>query len=338
MKRLVLVLVVLLVSGSMLWASGQEESATESEKTADDLRIAFIPQLVGIPYFSAMEEGGMEAAERFGGEFLYVGATEANAAEQVRLMENLMSQGVDAISVSVLDVASINPVISRAKQQGIAVYTSDSDAPDSERELYVAQSRNQDLGFTLIDQLAAQIGESGQIGIVSGESTATNLNTWIEFMEERVASEYPDIEVVDIRYTSGGSSEDAFRQAQELMTRYPDIEGLVAVASTTVPGVARAVEQANKIGDVAVIGYGSPNTVRPYIESGVMAESILWDPKALGYLTHWAGVQLALGNEIQETNNVPGLDDPIRYFPEDGVLLLGPPLVIDADNVDDFDF
>lgn len=338
MKRLLYVAAILLLVGGMVFASGGQEDGAAGEKTVDDLRIAFIPQLIGIPYFTAMEEGGKAAADEFGGEFLYVGATQANAAEQVRLMENLMSQGVDAISVSVLDEASINPVIARAKQQGIAVYTSDSDAPSSERELYVAQARNQDLGYTLIDQLAAQIGESGQIGIVSGESTATNLNTWIGFMEERVDQEYPDIEIVDIRYTSGGSSEDALRQAQELMTRYPEIQGLVAVASTTVPGVARAVEQAGRVGEVAVIGYGSPNTVRPYIESGAMAESILWDPRALGYLTHWAGIQLALGNEIQEVNDVPGLDDPIRYFPEDQVLLLGPPLVIDADNVDDFDF
>ncbi len=338
MKRLLYVAAILLLAGGMVFASGGQEGGAAEEKTVDDLRIAFIPQLIGIPYFTAMEEGGKAAADEFGGEFLYVGATQANAAEQVRLMENLISQGVDAISVSVLDEASINPVIARAKQQGIAVYTSDSDAPNSERELYVAQARNQDLGYTLIDQLAAQIGESGKIGIVSGESTATNLNTWISFMEERVNQEYPDIEIVDIRYTSGGSSEDALRQAQELMTRYPDIEGLVAVASTTVPGVARAVEQAGRVGEVAVIGYGSPNTVRPYIESGAMAESILWDPRALGYLTHWAGIQLALGNEIQEVNDVPGLDDPIRYFPEDQVLLLGPPLVIDADNVDDFDF
>lgn len=339
MKRLtILFLVVLMVSGGMLWASGSQEAEASGETSVEDLRIAFIPQLIGIPYFTAMEEGGNDAAEEFGGTFLYVGATQANAAEQVRLMENLMAQGVDAISVSVLDESSINPVISRAVDQGIAVYTSDSDAPSSERAFYVAQARNEDLGYTIIDRLAMQIGGAGQIGIVSGESTATNLNTWISFMEERVDSEYPDIEIVDIRYTTGGSSEDALRQAQELMTRYPDLEGIIAVASTTVPGVARAVEQAGRIGEVAVIGYGSPNTVRPYIESGVMQESILWDPRALGYLTHWAGVQLALGNEIQEVNDVPGLDDPIRYFPDEEMLLLGPPLVISADNVDDFDF
>jgi rhamnose transport system substrate-binding protein len=110
------------------------------------------------------------------------------------------------------------------------------------------------------------------------------------------------------------------------------------VASTTVPGVAQAIEQAGMTGEIKVIGYGSPNTVRPYIESGVMEASILWDPKALGYLTFWAGVQLVNGEEFEEENEVVGMEDAIRFFEEDGILLLGEPLVITAENIDDFDF
>lgn len=301
-------------------------------------RIAFIPQLIGIPYFTAMEQGGNDAAAAFGVEYMNVGSPTASAAEQVRLMENLIQQKVDAISISVLDSESLNPVMERAEQAGIKVFTSDSDSPSSVRDVYVAQALDQELGATLIDRLAAQIGEEGQIGIVSGESTATNLNTWIDYMKQRAAEAYPNIEIVDVRYTAGGSSEDALRQADDLLTRFPDIKGLVAVASTTVPGVAQAVENAGKSGEVAVIGYGSPNTVRPFIKSGVMKESILWDPRALGYLNVWAGIQLLEGKEFQATNTVPGLEGEIRYFPDTGVLLLGTPLVIDADNVDGFDF
>jgi rhamnose transport system substrate-binding protein len=318
----------------------EAEAPEESEfpQAEQNWRIAFIPQLIGIPYFDAMKAGGERAAEAFGVTYMDVGSPEASAAEQVRLMENLIQQEVDAISISVLDVASLNPVMARAEEAGIVVYTSDSDSPDSVRDVYVAQSMDKDLGYTLIDTLVANIGGEGQIGIVSGESTATNLNTWIDYMKERVESEYADkVEIVDIRYTTGGSSEDALRQAEELMTRFPDIKGLVAVASTTVPGVAQAVENAGKIGEVDVIGYGSPNTVRPYIKSGVMTSSILWDPEALGYLNVWAGIQLLEGKGFQEVNDVPGHGQS-QYFEDIGTLLLGPPLVITIDNVDNYDF
>lgn len=308
------------------------------KQTESQLRIAFVPQLIGIPYFTAMEQGGQRAAKLFkNGKFLYVGSTTASSIEQNRLIENLIAQKVDAISVSVLD-PSINAVLQKAKDMGIKVYTSDSDSPSSVRDIYVAQATDESLGKTLIDRLALQIDSRGQIGIISGESTAVNLNSWITHMQERIKESYPNIEIVDIRYTSGGSTEDALKQTQELITRYPNIKGVVAVASTTVPGVVRAVEQVNKAGKIAVIGYGSPVTVKPYIKSGVMKESILWDPEALGFLTYWAGMQLALGKEFKEKNIIEGLKSPVRYYPQQQMLLLGDPMIIDINNVDDYQF
>lgn len=313
-------------------------SPTPESLSEETLRIAFIPQLIGIPYFTAMEEGGKQAAADLGCEFMYVGATEANAAEQSRLMDSLIKQEVDAISVSVLDSSSINPMLQKAKDAGISVFTSDSDSPSSVRDVYVAQALDKDLGYTLIDTLAKEIGGAGKIGIVSGEATATNLNAWIGYMQDCIAEKYPDIEVVDVRYTVGGSSEDSLKQAQELMIKNSDLKAIVAVASSNIAGACQAVEQAGKIGKVTVIGYGSPATVKPYMDKGIMKNSILWDAKALGYLTCWAGVQLANGVEFQEENQVPGFDAPVAYYKDLGILLLGAPLVITPDNVNDFDF
>lgn len=318
--------------------AAETEAAESGAASGEGLKIAFVPQLIGIPYFTAMEEGGNQAAADLGVEFLYTGATQASAAEQVKIMDSLIKQGVDALSLSVLDSSSTNPYIEKAQEAGICVYTSDSDAPDSTREFYVAQALDEDLGRTLMDHLAAQIDEEGQIGIVSGESTATNLNTWISYMEEQQKEKYPNIEIVDIRYTQGGSSEQALKQAQELMTRYPDLKGLIAVASSTIPGVAQAVQQEGKAGEVKVIGYGSPATVKPFIDSGVMEESILWDAKELGYLTVWAGAMAAQGKEFEEVNEIEGISNPVKWDAENKILLLGEPLVITKDNVDTFDF
>ncbi|MHB8062655.1 MAG: autoinducer 2 ABC transporter substrate-binding protein [Ruminiclostridium sp.] len=313
-------------------------NSSDTKVKTDKLKIAFIPQLIGIPYFTAMEDGGKQAANDLGVDFIYTGATTASAPEQSRIMDSLIRQGVNAISVSVLDSSSINPIIEKAQKAGIKVYTSDSDSPDSTRDIYVAQAFDDGLGYTIIDRLAEQIGKTGEIGIISGESTATNLNTWIKFMKERVEKQYPDMKVVDVRFTQNGSSENALKQAQELMTKYPNLKGLVAVASTTVPGVCQAVQQADKIGKVAVIGYGSPATVKPFIKSGVMKESILWDAQKLGYLTVWAGKMLAEGKQFEEENTIQGFDKPVKYFADKKTLLLGDPLVINAENVDKFSF
>ena len=68
-------------------------------------KVAFVPQIVGIPYFNAMEEGGKDAAQKFGVEFVYTGPTDTNPAEQLRIVNGLIDQGVSAVSLSVLDAS-----------------------------------------------------------------------------------------------------------------------------------------------------------------------------------------------------------------------------------------
>jgi ABC-type sugar transport system substrate-binding protein len=102
-------------------------------------KVAFVPQIVGIPYFNAMEEGGKDAAEKFGVDFIYTGPTDTNPADQLRIVNGLIDQGVNAVSLSVLDASSIDPILNKAKDKGIHIFTSDSDAPKSAREVYVAE-------------------------------------------------------------------------------------------------------------------------------------------------------------------------------------------------------
>ncbi len=300
-------------------------------------KVAFVPQIVGIPYFNAMEAGGKDAAEKFGVEFVYTGPTDTNPAEQLRIVNGLIDQGVSAIAVSVLDASSIDPIIKKAKEEGAKIFTSDSDAPKSEREVYVAQALDRDLGFTIIDELAKRVGEQGTVGIVSGEATATNLNTWIGFMQQRAKEKYPKLKLLPPQF-AGGTAQRAFQLATDLMTAHPDLKGLIAVASTTCPGVGQAIESAGKIGQVIGTGYGSPKTVRSYLKSGAFGFSVLWNPRDLGYLTVWAGKQLVDGKPFAESNMVPGLEQPVKYDSDSKVLLLGPPTVFTKENVDQYQF
>ena len=300
-------------------------------------RVAFVPQLIGIPYFNAMEAGGKKAAEQFGVEFIYTGPVDANPVDQLQIVQNLINQGVEAISISTIDASAIAPVVAQAKAKGLHLFTSDSDAPDSEREVYVAQASDEGLGNTLIDTLVEKIGGSGKIGIVSGEATSSNLNAWIKIIQERVKEKYPDVTLLEPQF-AGGSSDRAAQLAGDLITANPDLKGMIAVASSTCPGVGQAIESSGNAGKIVGTGYCSPNTARSYIKSGAMGFTVLWDPAALGYLTVWAGKQLIDGKPFAEQNEVPGMDKPIAYDKATGILLLGEPTVFDKDNVDKFDF
>jgi len=303
----------------------------------DTVQIAFIPQIAGIPYYVAMEEGADRAAEALGVEYVQEGPTSTNAADQLRIFESFVNQGFDVIAISPLDEETLRPAISRAIEQGIIVLTSDADAPGSDRQFFVAQALDKDLGYTLLDETVARIGDSGKIAIVSDSPTIQSMQNWIAAIQERAETTYPGIEIVSVDHTDG-TAQRAYQFATDAMTRNPDLAAVLGMASTTCPGIAQAVEAAGAIGEVLTAGYCSPNTAREHIKSGAMPFSVLWNPADLGYLTVWVGNHLAGGGEITGDFEIDGLEQTIQFLPENDIILLGPPAVFTEENVDNFDF
>ncbi len=300
------------------------------------LRIAFVPKLVGIPYFNAMEKGGKAATGDLGVEFVYTGPTTADSAAQIQIVDNLITQGVDAISVAPNDPAAIGPILKKAKDRGVKVYTSDTDAPDSVRAVFVDQALAEDIGNTTMDELAKAMGGAGDYAIVSCGPTAQNLNTWIEIEKKRQAARYPRMKLVALKY-AGEDVQEAIKVARDLITAFPTLKGLIGQCSTSGPGVAEAVTQMHKIGQIYATGISVPSLMRKYIKNGAAKSFVLWDPVKLGYLTVWAGRQLVEGKPFQPVNDVPTIGT-VKYLAKDRILLLGPPTVFSSANVDRYDF
>ena len=205
-----------------------------SPARAETIQVAFVPQIQGIPYYVAMENGANAAAKEFDVEYVQQGPTSTNAADQLRILESFVNQGFDVVAVSPVDVATLIPAIERARAQGVHVITSDADAPGSARELFVAQALDRDLGYTVMDQMVERIGEEGKVAIVSDAPTIQSLNNWIAAIQERAAAEYPGIEIVSVNHTDGTAAR-AFQFATDAMTRHPDLKGIIGIASTTCP-------------------------------------------------------------------------------------------------------
>ena len=314
-------------------ALGYFVAATANAET----RIAFIPQIEGIPYYVAMRDGAEKAAGELGVTYVQEGPASTNAADQLRIFDSFVNQGFEVIAISPLDEESLKPAIARAKEKGIIVLTSDADAPSSGRSFFVAQALDRDLGYTLLDETVKRVGDTGKIAIVSDSPTIQSMQNWIAAIKERAASTYPGVEIVSVDHTDGTAAR-AYQFATDAMTRSPDLKAVLGMASTTCPGIAQAVEAADAIGKVLSSGYCSPNTAREYIKSGAMPFSVLWNPADLGYLTVWVGKHLAEGGKVDGPLTVPGIKDPVQYLPESQIILLGAPTVFTPENVDQFDF
>ena len=307
--------------------------AAASTATADakTWRIGFVPKLIGIPYFSAMQQGCEKAGAKFGARIVYQGPTTASVSGQVEIAQSLINKHLDSVGVSANSPTALEAVAARAKSAGVLFYSTDSQVSGDDVALRVSQADDQQLAGTVVDTLASEIGSSGDVALISGGPTATNLNNWIDFMKKRMASAYPNMHVVSIQY-AGEDNARATELTAQLLSAYPHLKGVIGVNSTAVPGAAQAVLRAGLTGKIAVTGITDPNSIRQYVNQGVVQKVVLWNPINLGYLTVWGVIQLLEHKTLAATNDVPGLGS-ISYDAATKTLLLGKPLVIDKSNI-----
>jgi rhamnose transport system substrate-binding protein len=300
-------------------------------------RIAFVPKIAKIPYFEAMNSGGLEAAKQLGAEWTMTAPSSVDPAAQVTILRTLIARKVDVIVVAPNDPAALAPVIAEARAKGIHVLTSDTDAPGTQREVFVNQASAEGIGTAVTDALMAKTGGAGKYAIVSCGPAAANLNTWISVQKAYTAAHYPKAQVVETVY-AGEDEDTATALAKQLMARYPDLTGLVGECTTSAPGVAKAVRDQQKIGQVFTVGVGTPQAIKPYLLDGSCSQSVLWNVESLGWLTAWTAKQVADGKPLSPVNKVSLELPAVKYDAPSKTVLLGDPLLITADNVDQFKY
>src|ERR1041384_4565592 len=237
--------------------------------TGGKVVIALLPKLINIDYFDACKRGASKAANELGATLIFDGPTEASGSEQNKFIDTWIRQGVSAICIAPDQPKTIRRFVEKAQAAGIKVLTWDSDAPESGRDLFVNQGDEKVLGETLMDDLAQQMGEEGEWAIAIASLDAANLNTWRRHAEARAKEKYPDRKLVATEVTK--EDENFARQKIEtLLNAYPNLKGIIAFDSNSVPGDRKSTRRAGKVGQVAITGNSTPGKMRPYIKEGVL--------------------------------------------------------------------
>lgn len=310
-----------------------------------EVTVALLPKKKGVPYFTSVADGARAAADELGVTLIYDGPTDGSPESAAAMVEKWTLQGVDVIAVSPNDPAVLSPAMQSARDQGIDVITWDADAAPEARSFFVNQATAQQIGYELVDALAADIATAeglsdpkqveGQVGIITATLTAANQNEWMEHMRERL-EEYPGLELVGVK-PSDEDQKQAFQMAQDMIKAYPEIKGFFAISSVAFPGVAEAVKQAGRSGEIQVTGLSTPNDMRSYVEDGTVKTVILWDTRALGRLTVHVAHQLATGQLEPGADSITAGDLGEKEIRGDHVLL-GGLMRFTKDNIDEYDF
>ncbi|MFP4344826.1 MAG: substrate-binding domain-containing protein [Anaerolineales bacterium] len=202
-----------------------EEAVTDGPES---LTFAWIPKALNNPVFEVGRDGAFlkaqELSEQTGTnvEVVYVAPVQSDAAEQSRVVEDVIARGVDGIGISCNDPTACEDPINKAVEAGIPVMTWDSDSPDSQRFTYLGVD-NYEGGRAAGELLVTFMGEEGRVALLTGVPGAFNLEERIRGFEDYVA-DYPDIEIVTTVYCNDDINL-GIQVVEETMQAHPDLDG-----------------------------------------------------------------------------------------------------------------
>jgi len=322
-----------------LIATGCASTETPGETGGDaNLAITFVPKNLGNAYFDTSDKGGADAIAEFGGTYDEQAPAEGSPDGQVSFINTLTQQQVGGLVVSANDPTAICDALNEARESGIKVVTFDSDTDAECRDIFINQATGEGIAKIQVDLIAEQIGDEGEIAILSATANATNQNAWIELIKADLAANHPNIKLVDVVY---GDDDDqtSFDKTAALLQTYPNLKGIISPTTVGIAAAARYLQTSDFKGKVALTGLGTPNQMRDYVTDGTVTAFALWNPADLGYLAAYAAKALIEGDITgAEGDEFDGGKLGKYTVGENGTVLLGDPYTFNADNIADFNF
>jgi rhamnose transport system substrate-binding protein len=335
-RRITALASVAMAASLTLTACGGDNGSSATEGGATT--VTFLPKNLGNPYFDTRDAGGKKAVEAFGGTYQEVGPDAATPDAQVPFINTAAQQGVNALIVSADDPNAICDALNQAREAGTKVVTFDSDTDPSCRDLFINQATSDGIAKVEVDLIAEQIGDAGEVAILSAAANATNQNAWIDLMKKDLQANHPNIKLVDVVY---GNDDDqtSFDKTAALLQAHPNLKGIISPTTVGIAAAARYLSTSQYKGKVALTGLGTPNQMRDYVTDGTVTSFALWNPADLGALAAYAAKALVDGAITGAAGDTFEAGDLGTFTVDDKAsVLLGDPFVFDKDNIAQFNF
>ncbi len=254
------------------------------------------------PFYQELEAGLQEAADSNGYQ-LIITAGEFDVAKQKDQLQDFVVQKVNAIIVSPCDSRSIGTAIKAANDAGIPVFTADIAclAEGVRVESHVA-SDNVAGGRLAAQAVIGAIGGHGQVAIIDHPEVESVIQR-VKGFEEEIAKS-PDVHVV-AKLSGHGVKDQAFRTAEDMLQAHPDLAAIFGINDDCALGALAAVEKANKLGRVAIVGFDAVPEAREAIKAGKIHADVIQMPHEIGTQTVGAVKTFLSGGQVPPSILIP---------------------------------
>lgn len=242
--------------------------------------------------------------------------SDGTAAEQKRIIDDLLAKGIDGIAISPVDPANQTELINQTSKQALVV-TQDSDAPNSQRAVYVGTD-NVAAGRQAGQLLKEALPEGGKIVVFVGKLDAQNAKERLQGIKEVIAG--TKIEVLDTR-TDDADHTRAKANAADSLVKYPEAAAFVGLWSYNGPAILNAIKEAGKIGKVKIVCFDEDDQTLAGVKAGEIVGTVVQQPYEFGYQAIKVMRQILDGDR----SGIPATKQAFV-----------PTLIIKKDNVEDF--
>lgn len=245
-------------------------------------------------FYKNLEAGMREEAARNNME-LRVVAGEFDAARQRTQVQDFVTQKVDAIVVCPTDTKAIAGAIRLANRARIPVFTADIAAAGGDVVSHIASDNV--MGGRLAGEYLAKVLKGKGKVIIIDQPAVKSVQDRVRGFEMAIRK-YPGIKIVQKPGITKGLRPIAKSVTQDMLQRYPDLNGIFGSNDDCALGALMAVKQAKR-NNIAIVGYDAIPEARKFIAEGspLKADTVQY-PREIGKVTIRTIAQSLSGKKV----------------------------------------
>ncbi|MHB8055839.1 MAG: substrate-binding domain-containing protein, partial [Candidatus Aminicenantales bacterium] len=205
--------------------------------------IAVIPKGSTHEFWKAVHSGAAQAGRELGLEILWKGPQrEDDRAQQITVVEDFISRGVDGIVLAPLDDRALCAPVRDAAREGIPVVIIDSALQGSDFISFVATD-NYKGGVLAARRLAELLGGTGEIFLIRYQEGSASTTERERGFLDTMTGEFPSVRILVKDQYTGPTTESAYQLAENLLGRFPDVDGIFCPNESSTFGTLRALQE-----------------------------------------------------------------------------------------------
>lgn len=291
-----------------------------------DIRIAYMPPATEFNYYIAIGEGINAEAAAAGAEvFMLAPQSGADINGQMGMIQDVITQGVDAIILSTHDEAAAAPLVSRAVEAGIAIVIVNSDIANFPTPVHAVVGYSQrngtnDIGKYLIGMAD---GDNVTVGVIEGLPGYHSTERVGGFLDGIAGA---DNITVKASIAGGWNVEGGNTAGMDLLQANPDIDVLFAANDYMIMGAALAAKALNR-NDITLLGNDGDTAALEEIHNGSVTATVNTSPFIMGQIALQVTLDVLNGDYpggfvetpttiVDQSNVLPILQDPDSLYPK----------------------